>query len=646
MQNGETGARSAWAVWPAGEHPLPVGVVYTPLAPLALPPRALPAVRCLSCGAAPHPHCDVDHAARLWTCSFCFHRMQLAPSFDAAVFEHAAIEHLAPEPAPQPGLVLVVDASARDTALLALAVLPPTARVGLVTFGEVAQVYDCAFGGGSRAFAFVSAEDARGPGAPPPGALLRPLDEVDEVLAAALAGMPAAAPPAGQRPARATGVALAAAVHMLTGVGGRVVLLTGGPCTRGGGAVVGESLRETPRGWSDIHHAAEARDFYAGLACAAGAARVAIDVLAASLHEVGMYEMQDMVRATGGVAALADSFENPEIATTMRALLAEGALAFDAVLEVRASQGTTVRGAVGMCAKIDRVTPSVCQECGPIGLGGTAAWRFVGLDPRAAVALYFDVADATQSVLVQIETAYHRADGSRIRRVATLHYAAGAGAGFDAQVALGMLARNAAFQADDQPRIETVRWLDKMLIRASQALPPGAETLPELLYHLRRGPLLRTFARSPDETTWLRMCMLRADPEGAAALAVPSLTAHSIEHGVLRVPLAESSIHPQCVYVLDMCVRVVVILGASVAFWVAEGYDQKPEYTNVRDLLAGARAEAAALAARRIPAPRVVECAQGGSLARYLLAALAPAGDDEATLQQFLDHLAKINSAA
>lgn len=642
MQNGEIGARSIWDVWPAGEHPLTTGVVYTPLHPLALPPRPGPPVRCAACSAVLHPFCDVDAPARLWTCSFCFSRMPLPPALDPAALQHAAVEHLAGVAA-QPGLVLVVDAAARDTAMLALAVLPPTVRIGLVTFGAAAHVYDCEPGAAARLFAFRSAEDARGPDAPPPGSLLRPLGEIDEMLAAALGRLGPEPPPTGHRPARATGIALAAAVHMLTGVGGRVLLLTGGPCTRGGGAVVAEDLREVPRGWSHIESAADARQFYADLACAAGAARVAVDVLAASLHEVGLYEMQDLVRATGGVAALADNFENAELAATLRALLADDALAFDATLEVRTSQGTTVRGAVGACANMQRATPSVCQDCSPVGLGGTSAWRFVGLDSRAAVGLCFDVARDVRASVVQIETNYTRADGTRVLRVATMQHGAGEAAGFDAVAALGMLARIAAFRADDEPTIETIRWVDCALIQACRppGLPLGGEALPEMVYHMRRGALLRTFARSPDETVWMRMCALRADADGAAVLACPRLTAHSLEHGVISVPLVEGALHPQCVFVLDLYVRVVVILGAEFARWVEEGYEQRPEYTNLRDLLAGARAEAAALAGRRVPVPRVVECAQGGSLARYLLAALTPTSGDEVPLQRFLEHLGK-----
>lgn len=80
-----------------------------------------------------------------------------------------------------------------------------------------------------------------------------------------------------------------------------------------------------------------------------------------------------------------------------------------------------------------------------------------------------------------------------------------------------------------------------------------------------------------------------------------------------------------------------------------------------RELLEAPLAEAKALAAQRVPVPRIVECDQGGSQARFLLAKLNPSAThdtatslaaapgaseiiltDDVSLNVFQQHLAKL----
>ena len=84
-----------------------------------------------------------------------------------------------------------------------------------------------------------------------------------------------------------------------------------------------------------------------------------------------------------------------------------------------------------------------------------------------------------------------------------------------------------------------------------------------------------------------------------------------------------------------------------------------------RELLEAPMTEAKALAGQRVPVPRIVECNQGGSQARFLLAKLNPSAThdtsaslaaatgaseiiltDDVSLNVFQEHLAKLAVAS
>lgn len=100
----------------------------------------------------------------------------------------------------------------------------------------------------------------------------------------------------GRRPSRATGAALAVALHLIDlcaapQSGGRVMLVTGGACTLGPGAIVSTDLSESIRTHKDLlkgsapYHAA-ALAFYDKLAERLVEGGQCLDVLACSLDQV------------------------------------------------------------------------------------------------------------------------------------------------------------------------------------------------------------------------------------------------------------------------------------------------------------------------------------------------------------------------
>jgi protein transport protein SEC23 len=88
--------------------------------------------------------------------------------------------------------------------------------------------------------------------------------------------------------------------------------------------------------------------------------------------------------------------------------------------------------------------------------------------------------------------------------------------------------------------------------------------------------------------------------------------------------LSVTSIQPNRILLLDTFFHVVIFHGETVAAWRKAGYHEKPEYANLKELLAAPQDDAKSLIENRFPFPLCVDCDQGGSQARFILAMLDP----------------------
>ncbi|KIY93781.1 hypothetical protein MNEG_14181 [Monoraphidium neglectum] len=182
---------------------------------------------------------------------------------------------------------------------------------------------------------------------------------------------------------------------------------------------------------------------------------------------------------------------------------------------------------------------------------------------------------------------------------------------------------------------------------------------PQFMFNLRRSPFV--FGFGPDETAYVRMILYRVPVQDAMVMIQPQLTAYCFgtqEPGITADPalLDVMSITPERVLLLDAYFYVVVFHGATVAQWRKAEYHLLPEHKAFAELLAAPQAEAKAIAQRRFPVPRVVDCDQNGSQARFLLAKLNPSATynsaaavsgevimtDDVSLQVFTDHLKRL----
>ena len=141
--------------------------------------------------------------------------------------------------------------------------------------------------------------------------------------------------------------------------GARVVVFCGGPSVGGQGAIADASLRKTIRSHGDIDSKAEAGSrrravhFYDGLAQRAVARGTAIDLVCASLEDVGLFEMRPCVQRTGGAALVSETFGASELLASLEVLLKGGSetgqteQGFDAKCELRLTKQCTAMTLLG-----------------------------------------------------------------------------------------------------------------------------------------------------------------------------------------------------------------------------------------------------------------------------------------------------------
>uniref|UniRef100_A0A671LBL5 Protein transport protein SEC23 n=1 Tax=Sinocyclocheilus anshuiensis TaxID=1608454 RepID=A0A671LBL5_9TELE len=723
------GVRFSWNVWPssrleATRMVVPVASLFTPLKERPdLPPIQYEPVLCsrATCRAVLNPLCQVDYRAKLWACNFCYQRNQFPPTY-AGISEvnqpaellpqFSTIEYVVQRGPQMPlNFLYVVDTCMEDDDLqalkeslqMSLSLLPPTALVGLITFGRMVQVHELGCEGISKSYVFrgtkdlsakqlqemlgltkpAAAQAGRGPQqpqVPPSNRFLQPVQKIDMNLTDLLGELQRDPWPVtqGKRPLRSLGVALSIAVGLLEctfpNTGARIMAFIGGPATQGPGMVVGDELKTPIRSWHDIEKdnakfMKKATKHYEALANRAAANGHIIDIYACALDQTGLLEMKCCTNHTGGYMVMADSFNTSLFKQTFQRVFTKDEqgsfkMAFAGTLEIK-----------------------------EIGTGGTSQWKICGLDPNTTLAFYFEVVNQHNAPIpqggrgaIQYVTQYQHSSGQRRIRVTTIarNWAdaqtqiQSIAASLDQEAAAILMARLAVYRAETEEGPDVLRWLDRQLIRLCQKFgdyhkdDPNSfrfsETFslyPQFMFHLRRSPFLQVFNNSPDESTYYRHQFMRQDLTQSLIMVQPILYAYSFNGPPEPVLLDSSSILPDRILLMDTFFQIVIYHGETVSQWRKAGYQDMPEYENFRHLLQAPVDDAQELLHNRFPMPRYIDTEHGGSQARFLLSKVnpsqthnnmyawgqesgAPILTDDVSLQVFMDHLKKlaVSSAA
>ncbi|KAJ6655663.1 hypothetical protein lerEdw1_004899 [Lerista edwardsae] len=729
------GVRFSWSVWPssrleATRMVVPVASLFTPLKERPdLPPVQYEPVLCsrTTCRAVLNPLCQVDYRAKLWACNFCYQRNQIIflfqfPPTYAGISEmnqpaellpqFSSIEYVVQRGPQMPLIFLyVVDTCMEDEDLqalkesmqMSLSLLPPTALVGLITFGRMVQVHELGCEGISKSYVFRGTKDlsakqlqemlgltkmslsqvGRGPQVqqpPPSNRFLQPVQKIDMNLTDLLGELqrdpwPV---PQGKRPLRSSGVALSIAVGLLEctfpNTGARIMMFIGGPATQGPGMVVGDELKLPIRSWHDIEkdnakYVKKATKHFEALANRAAATGHVIDVYACALDQTGLLEMKCCPNYTGGYLVMGDSFNTSLFKQTFQRVFTKDA------------QGQFKMGFGGTL------------EIKEIGTGGTCQWKICGLNPSTTLALYFEVVNQHNAPIpqggrgaIQFVTQYQHSSGQRRIRVTTVarNWAdaqtqlQNIAASFDQEAAAILMARLAVYRAETEEGPDVLRWLDRQLIRLCQKFgeyhkdDPSSfrfsETFslyPQFMFHLRRSPFLQVFNNSPDESSYYRHHFMRQDLTQSLIMIQPILYAYSFSGPPEPVLLDSSSILPDRILLMDTFFQILIYHGETIDQWRKSGYQDMAEYENFRHLLQAPADDAQEILHSRFPMPRYIDTEHGGSQARFLLSKVnpsqthnnmyawgqesgAPILTDDVSLQVFMDHLKKlaVSSAA
>uniref|UniRef100_A0A669BM96 Protein transport protein SEC23 n=1 Tax=Oreochromis niloticus TaxID=8128 RepID=A0A669BM96_ORENI len=715
------GVRFSWNVWPssrleATRMVVPVAALFTPLKERTdLPPIQYEPVLCsrATCRAVLNPLCQVDYRAKLWACNFCYQRNQFPPSY-AGISEvnqpaellplFSTIEYVV-QRGPQMPLVFlyVVDTCMEDEDLqalkeslqMSLSLLPPTALVGLITFGRMVQVHELGCEGISKSYVFrgtkdlnakqlqemlgltkPSAAQGRGPQAAPQQSFnrfLQPVQKIDMNLTDLLGSYHCAH---WASPCPSPWVLLVFFYPQCTfpNTGARIMTFIGGPATQGPGMVVGDELKTPIRSWHDIEKdnakfMKKATKHYESLANRASSNGHIIDIYACALDQTGLLEMKCCTNYTGGYMVMADSFNTSLFKQTFQRVFTKDVqgsfkMAFAATLEVKTSREIKVSGAIGPCVSLNAKGPCVSEN--EIGTGGTCQWKVCGLDPSTTLALYFEVVNQHNAPIpqggrgaIQFVTQYQHSSGQRrIRVTTTARNWADAqtqiqsiAASFDQEAAAILMARLAVYRAETEEGPDVLRWLDRQLIRLVGEHTCRVSATIDL--NRKRLIIVHTCDTHLDDLTQ------------ALIMIQPVLYAYSFNGPPEPVLLDSSSILPDRILLMDTFFQILIYHGETVAQWRKAGYQDMPEYENFKHLLQAPVDDAQELLHTRFPMPRYIDTEHGGSQARFLLSKVnpsqthnnmytwgqesgAPILTDDVSLQVFMDHLKKlaVSSAA
>ncbi|EPY41884.1 protein transport protein Sec23A [Angomonas deanei] len=182
------------------------------------------------------------------------------------------------------------------------------------------------------------------------------------------------------------------------------------------------------------------------------------------------------------------------------------------------------------------------------------------------------------------------------------------------------------------------------------------------MYHLRRSGYLNVFNSSPDESSILRLQLLKSCVEDSMTQIQPALYSYTLEGAPEPVSLDSSAIKPDNILILDTFFEVLIHYGSTIAEWRRAGYADQEDYAYFRDFLEVPMNDAQTIASARYPTPRLIDVCQNDPDSRILYNRINPSktyvqmdqttsntpntGDlvytDDTSLEAFTAHLKKL----
>lgn len=453
-----------------------------------------------------------------------------------------------------------------------------------------------------------------------------------------------------------------------------------------------------------------ATTFYGKIAKILVTLGISCDLFVGSYDQVGLYEMDEVSSKTGGEVVMCDSFNTSMFKQSFIRFFrriddeeySDLDMAFNATLECRTTQDLQIQGLVGHASALplrkDKfIEASILLQ--RLGEGGTNAWKLCSVNPQSTYAVYFDKLDSPQIgyAFIQFTFHYQHPTGELRLRVTTIPLPVIADSDaqnlellFDQEAAVVAIARSAIVKLSTNilsgeknsfSQADVVKHLDKLLIDFctrfgvyqkgvinSFRLSSNYAMLPQFMYHFRRSQFIRLFNNSPDETSYVRHLFLHEDTNNGLIMIQPSLLSYDIdtfgtqdENGEIiddpePVLLDSVSLGHNKILLLDTFFHILIHHGMTISQWRKANYHNMEGYEHFKEFLEAPKREAMEILMDRFPLPRFIDCDEGGSQARFLMAKLNPSTSyssnpnqthglnsdvltDDTSLQLFMDQI-------
>lgn len=456
----------------------------------------------------------------------------------------------------------------------------------------------------------------------------------------------------------------------------------------------------------------DAKKFYEKVTKSLVLMGLSCNIFIGSYDQVGLFEMDEVCYKTGGVVVMSDSFTTSIFKQGFIKFFEkreeEGNeyldMGFNATLECRTTMNLQIRGLIGNATAIPYrkenryIEPTISKSS--IGEGQTNSWKLCNVNPRSSYAIYFDkVEDKEPYCYAQFLCHYQHPSRQLRLRVTTAQIPVVGPANsyqlrtsFDQEAAIVLMAREAInklqpYQGTNATAYEVTDVL-KLLERSiidfcarnagytkgnveSFTLESDYALLPQFMYYLIRSPFIQVFNNSPDETSYIRHVFMHEDVGDSLIMIQPTLLSYDINtYGSVDEETGETvdepvpvildsvSLGPDKILLLDTFFQVLIYHGSRIAEWRRAGYQTMEGYEYFKDFLEAPRREAVEILLDRFPLPRFIDCDEGGSQARFLMARLNPSSNysgnynqllsgqfsiltDDISLQKFIDDVKK-----
>eukprot|EP00262_Sarcandra_glabra_P014420 TRINITY_DN4223_c0_g1_i1.p1 TRINITY_DN4223_c0_g1~~TRINITY_DN4223_c0_g1_i1.p1 ORF type:complete len:616 (-),score=93.16 TRINITY_DN4223_c0_g1_i1:259-1902(-) len=355
-----------------------------------------------------------------------------------------------------------------------------------------------------------------------------------------------------------------------------------------------------------------------------------VDILCAGTCPVRVPTLQPLAKASGGVMVLHDDFGEALGVNLQRA--STRAASSHGSFEIRCSDDILVTRVIGPGEE----APSAAHE--NFKNDSSTCIQMLSVEESQSYSLSMETSHDIKNdhVFFQFAVRYsniYQADISRVTtvRLPTVDSVSAYLESVQDEVATVLIAKRTLLQArtssdaidmrltiDERVKDIALKFGSQQPKSKLYRFPKELSSLPENLFHLRRGPLLGSIVGHEDERSVLRNLFLFASFDLSLRMLAPRCLMHREGGTFEELPAYDLAMQSDAAVVLDHGTDVFIWLGAELA--AQEGKSAAA--------LAACRTLAEELTEQRFPAPRILAFKEGSSQARYFVSRLIPAHKD------------------